>query len=61
MNHLKHFIEEDVYGSYARIVTKYFLAEGALKQNYLLSASMNESSWDLVSLLLKKNILFIKN
>nr|CAG4641916.1 EOG090X0ALT [Eurycercus lamellatus] len=42
-------IEEDVYGSYARIVTKYFLAEGVLKKNFLLSASLNESPWDLVN------------
>jgi hypothetical protein len=42
-------IEEDLYGSYAKIMTKYFLAEGAVQKNHLLSASLNENPWDLVS------------
>ena len=41
--------EEDEYGSYAKIICKYFLAEGAVKQNYLFGASANENPWDLVS------------
>lgn len=42
-------IEEDEYGSFARTITKYFLAEGVQKKNYCLSASMNENPWDLLN------------
>ncbi|EFX86652.1 hypothetical protein DAPPUDRAFT_307809 [Daphnia pulex] len=42
-------IEEDLYGSYAKIMTKYFLAEGAVQKNHLLSASLNENPWDLLN------------
>ena len=45
------FTEEDEYGSFARTITKYFLAEGIHKQNYVFAASMNENPWDLVRLL----------
>lgn len=41
-------IEEDLFGPYAKIMTKYFLAEGAVQKNHLLSASLNENPWDLV-------------
>lgn len=42
-------VEEDIYGSYAKIITKYFLAEGAMQKNFLLSASLNENPWDLLN------------
>nr|CAG4643396.1 EOG090X0ALT [Ilyocryptus agilis] len=43
--------EEDIYGSYAKIIAKYFLAEGALKQNYLFCASVNENPSELINTL----------
>nr|CAH0110375.1 unnamed protein product [Daphnia galeata] len=42
-------IEEDLFGPYAKIMTKYFLAEGAVQKNHLLSASLNENPWDLLN------------
>nr|CAG4647274.1 EOG090X0ALT [Megafenestra aurita] len=42
-------IEEDIYGSYAKIITKYFLAEGALNKNYLFAASLNENPSDILN------------
>nr|CAG4649557.1 EOG090X0ALT [Scapholeberis mucronata] len=42
-------IEEDMYGSYAKIVSKYFLAEGTLHNNFLLTATLNESPWDILN------------
>jgi len=44
-----NLIEEDEYGSYSNLITKYFLAEGIQKGNYLLEASMSENPWDLLS------------
>ncbi len=38
-----------MYGSYAKMIVKYFLAEGAVHNNYLLAASLNENPWDIVS------------
>jgi hypothetical protein len=49
-------LEEDLYGSYAKIMTKYFMAEGAVHKNHLLSASLNENPWDLVSKSIRKNL-----
>nr|CAG4636392.1 EOG090X0ALT [Eubosmina coregoni] len=46
---LDEILEEDEYGSFARTITKYFLAEGIHKQNYVLVASMNENPWDLLN------------
>lgn len=43
------FKEEDIYGSYAKMITKYFLAEGIVHKNYLLAASLNEDPWEIVS------------
>nr|CAG4651202.1 EOG090X0ALT [Simocephalus serrulatus] len=42
-------IEEDIYGSYARMITKYFLAEGAVHKNYLLAAALNEDPWEILN------------
>nr|CAG4645000.1 EOG090X0ALT [Leptodora kindtii] len=42
-------IEEDEYGSYAKIIAKYFLADGAVSGNYLLSASLGDDAHDLLS------------
>nr|CAG4637234.1 EOG090X0ALT [Ceriodaphnia reticulata] len=42
-------IEEDIYGSYAKMITKYFLAEGAVHKNYLFAASLNENPWDILN------------
>jgi len=44
-----NLIEEDEHGSYSNLVTKYFLAEGVQKGNYLLGASTSENPWDLLS------------
>jgi len=41
--------EEDEHGSYSNLITKYFLAEGVHKGNYVLEASMSEDPWDLVT------------
>ena len=41
--------EEDEYGSYSKMITKYYLAEGVQNGNYLLEATMNENPWDLVN------------
>ena len=37
-----------MYGSYAKMILKYFLAEGAVHKNHLLAASLNENPWDIV-------------
>jgi len=44
-----NLIEEDEHGSYSNLITKYFLAEGVHKGNYVLEASMSEDPWDLLS------------
>nr|CAG4648120.1 EOG090X0ALT [Moina brachiata] len=44
-------IEEDSYGSYAKVLVKYFLAEGLTKGNITLVASRNESPWDIINAL----------
>uniref|UniRef100_A0A182Q6N1 Elongator complex protein 4 n=1 Tax=Anopheles farauti TaxID=69004 RepID=A0A182Q6N1_9DIPT len=41
-------IDEDIHGSYARILTKYFLAEGAINEHSLLLATMEEDPMQLI-------------
>lgn len=38
-----------MYGSYAKMIIKYFLAEGINHNNYIFAASLNENPWDVVS------------
>ena len=40
--------EEDVYGSYSRLLMKYFLSEGVMCGHTLLLASANERTEDIL-------------
>nr|CAG4650364.1 EOG090X0ALT [Sida crystallina] len=42
-------IEEDEYGLYAKMITKYFMAEGLLHGNYVFCASANENPWEMLN------------
>uniref|UniRef100_A0A182NDI3 Elongator complex protein 4 n=1 Tax=Anopheles dirus TaxID=7168 RepID=A0A182NDI3_9DIPT len=41
-------IDEDAHGSYARVLTKYFLAEGVVNEHALLLATMEEDAKQLL-------------
>jgi len=41
-------VEEDRYGSYARLLMKYFLSEGVMCGHTLLLASANEKTEDIL-------------
>ena len=50
------FAEEDIYGSYSRLILKYFLSEGVMCGHSLFLASASEDPEDMIKVNLNFNL-----